>query len=195
MRRWITLLALPVVLMLMGCGNSQEDISSEPCYFYFSLANHPASILRNSLTGINSFVRVRCGYRSTASGARVMHVYVGAFGANAEEDNTITSELELRHDYVLGVYNLLYIGYSTGDNKLMAYDGQCPNCYGETGLTRYALDWSHSGLYVRCSSCGREYDLNNRGFVVDGNGKALIRYNVGVVNTVNGEALLVTSAR
>lgn len=195
MRRWIILLALPVVLMLMGCGNSQEDISSEPCYFYFSLANHPASILRNSLTGINSFVRVRCGYRSTASGARVMHVYVGAFGANAEEDNTITSELELRHDYVLGVYNLLYIGYSTGDNKLMAYDGQCPNCYGETGLTRYALDWSHSGLYVRCSSCGREYDLNNRGFVVDGNGKALIRYNAGVVNTVNGEALLVTSAR
>ncbi len=195
MRKWTLFLVLTLVLGLCGCSNSQEDVSTEPCYFYFSLANHPASIIHNSLTGINSFVRVRCGYRSTATGARVMHVYASMYGSSAEEDNTITSELELRHTYVLGVYNLLYIGFSTGDERLMAYDGQCPNCYYETGLTRYPLEWSHSGLYLKCANCGREYNLNNRGFVVDGSGRALSRYNVGVVSTVNGDALLVSSAQ
>lgn len=181
-------LTVLVAVMLAACSNSEEDVSRDTCYFYFNLNNHPASIIRNSLTGINSFVRVHCAYKSTGTSGRVLHLYASMYGDKSEEDNAI--ELELRRPYVLGLYNLLYIGWSTGDNALMAYDGQCPVCYDETGLTRYPLQWSNSGLYLKCSNCGREYDLNNRGFAINNTGR-LKRYIVSAA----GGILLVHNAQ
>ena len=71
--------------------------------------------------------------------------------------------------YALGPNNCIIIGTSSYENRLIAYDGQCPNCLTEKGGTNYPLTWQKNGLQLHCGKCGRSYDVNN-GVVADGDG-------------------------
>lgn len=93
----------------------------------------------------------------------------------------------------LGVYNEtgIIVGYGNLDYPatFYAYDSQCPNCYGDTGLPRYSLSMDTDGT-AECGSCHRKYDMSNQGLVVNGDaGRGMMRYHAtvtgGVLNVNN----------
>lgn len=73
--------------------------------------------------------------------------------------------------FIIGRANVPEVGQS--DLPLMAYDRACPNCYKES--ISKSLDFGSYGRVV-CPRCRRQYDLNNAGYVVEGQGDKLVRY-------------------
>lgn len=64
-----------------------------------------------------------------------------------------------------------------GQFTLAAYDLVCPECFISTSIQR-SLGVAQNG-WAACSRCGRSYDLNNGGIVVQGEtGRKLLRYHV-----------------
>lgn len=62
--------------------------------------------------------------------------------------------------------------------SLLCFDRVCPNCYRENGITK-PLVFAESTSLVKCNSCGRVYDLNNRGIIQSGDkGRKLMRYGI-----------------
>ena len=84
----------------------------------------------------------------------------------------------MRRTRVLGVYNKtgIIVGYGNLSSPAVfyCYDSQCPNCYAETNMMNYKLEFDSRGI-ATCPKCKREYDLNNNGLPSTG-GKKLIKY-------------------
>ncbi|MDO4715093.1 MAG: hypothetical protein Q4A44_02275 [Bacteroidales bacterium] len=78
--------------------------------------------------------------------------------------------------FIIGRSNVPTIGQT--ELPLVAYDRACPTCYREH--ISKSLDFATYGR-VRCPRCHRFYDLNNAGYVIDGEGEKLIRYRCRLV--------------
>jgi len=76
--------------------------------------------------------------------------------------------------FIVGVTNIPEIGNDLA--SLVAYDLACPYCY-EKDLIISSLQYDGYG-FVKCTRCGRRYNLNNGGIVVNGIGPKLIRYKI-----------------
>ena len=90
------------------------------------------------------------------------------------------TELERKSNFVLGLSGLI-VGtpimaeqLSTQAN-VVCYDLACANCYEEASITRNLT--LRESQRAECSRCGRRYDLNTQGIVIDGpTGRSLFRY-------------------
>ena len=81
---------------------------------------------------------------------------------------------------ILGVNNesgvIVGFGLLSDPPVFYAYDAQCPNCYENDSRPRYLLSMTSDGK-AKCSRCGRTYDMNNSGIIIDGGpGEKLYRY-------------------
>ena len=153
---------------------TESNISREyACYFVFDTSQHPMPC---QLTGILGNPGHFCKVESSMLGG-VRHLKTTRNFDNATEDILLRTEKERQTTLALGANNCIIIGTSSYENRLVAYDGQCPNCLKEKSGTNYPLTWQQNGLQLHCAKCGRSYDVNN-GVVASGDGgKQLLTYN------------------
>lgn len=168
-------------MLLASCGGDEMYNSDIFCYFAYNTSIHNTGLLWATVQPSNygQFVFVSA---PVTGGVR----YVVAENSSGETDRVaITTASETRLTYSLGANDGLIIGRNT-DGLLVAYDRQCPNCSREQSLYRYALSFNTSGQSVHCSTCKRDYDLNNNGSSNNG-GRKLDQY----IASYNGSMLIV----
>lgn len=184
-------LAITVVVVagsMVSC--SEDNVTSEystryHCYFRFNTSWHNACPLNSCLNRVSPglFCMVNLKMQND-----VKHLKVTLYGGQTD-DVALTTEEERRVQCTLGADNGLIIGCSTLNNgDLYAFDAQCPNCL---KTSKYVtLKWYDKSSWVKCDACKRSYDLNNSGFVVEGeSGDKLLRYR----SSYDGTYLLVTN--
>ena len=160
-------------VVFMGCQGDEAVSHDYRCYFVFDTSLHP---LPCQLTGILGNSGHFCKVEATVSGG-VRHLKTTRNYDGAIEDIILRTAKESQVTLALGANNCIIIGTSSYDSRLIAYDGQCPNCLKEYGGIRYPLIWQKNGLQLHCAKCNRSYDVNN-GVITDGNkGKQLAAYN------------------
>ncbi len=174
-----------VTIALSSCNADNEYCTKYSCYFLFYTQYHTTS---NIISAINplapgTFVKI-----SLKRISNITHVYVYGYGVS-NEDTQLTTDKE-NYPYTSGLYlganNSIIVGYSMYGG-LCAYDGQCPNCLESSSSTNFPLTWDNSGQSVKCSKCGRCYNLST-GTVSSGNaGIQLLKYRA----TYDGTALIV----
>lgn len=197
--RGVTSLSLPLgglgvglffaLFFLCSCSNSEFEYSNNRCYFVFDNAQHNDPTLTSALIASSpgTFCRIfikgnkRFGFESNRG---------------LKSESVMNSEDALR-TCILGVWDEsgIIVGYGNLSFELYAYDAQCPNCYAETNMPRYALSMSDIG-HATCKTCKRVYDMNNGGIVIDqgkGNDKKLIRYRVSYSDTGTRRVLTVNN--
>ena len=83
---------------------------------------------------------------------------------------------EAQKQFILGLNNGIIVGFQTlntdsPNGGFMAYDQQCPNCVRNENNTvnpNYRIQMSDNGI-ATCGKCGKKYDLNNGGIILNGN--------------------------
>ena len=180
-KRMCRIMALPLLMvcylssitMLSSCEVESAVSHNYRCYFVFDTSLHPIPC---QLTGILGNPGHFCKVESEFVGG-VHHLKTTRNYDGSTEDVVLTTEKESQVTLSLGANNCIIIGTSSYENRLIAYDGQCPNCIEEYGGTRYPLTWQNNGLQLNCARCKRSYDVNN-GVVTSGaGGKQLSAYN------------------
>jgi hypothetical protein len=90
------------------------------------------------------------------------------------------TELERKSNFVLGLSGLI-VGTPimaeqlTTQANVVCFDLACANCYEEASITRNLT--LRESQRAECPRCGRRYDLNTQGIVIDGpTGRSLFRY-------------------
>ena len=163
-------------IILSSCTADEYEYTTDwQCYFLFDTSIHNVCILNNALNPMSS--GVFCMVRQEPKND-VLHLKMQLQDGKTTDDVAITTAAELRRSCILGASNGIVIGYSTLDQQLYAFDLQCPNCLkANYPYTKYAMQWTNNGLWLKCNHCHRSYDLNNRGVVASGDdGLKLLRY-------------------
>jgi hypothetical protein len=99
---------------------------------------------------------------------------------NATQDISLTTQRETQVAFYLGANDCIIIGVSSYEiGKLVAYDGQCPNCLSDYTGINYPLTWQNNGQLLHCAKCDRSYDVNSgmRARGDAGNHDRLLTYN------------------
>jgi len=170
--------ALVALLSVVSSCNVEDEYSTDYlCHFVFYSQYHAGNIIGGSVNeaSMGQFVKI-----STTVSGNISYI-TAELASGQSEKIAITSEIETRvfSTYELGAHNALIVGNSIYGG-LYAYDGQCPNCLASYSTTKFPLSWTKDsmvGQWVKCSKCGRSYDLNNSGVVADGDGGlSLLRY-------------------
>lgn len=169
-------------LCLASCAADETEYStSYQCYFMFDTTYHPNSFIKTCVEPLTS--GTFCIVTKAPLDGSAYRLNVTPCSGHADPDDIKTAE-ETRRSCILGCNNGLIIGRSTLNNvELYAFDLMCPNCLNASLYKKTAF--AHNGLWAKCSYCGRSYDLNNRGVVVEGDpGNKLLRYRASYSGTV-----------
>ena len=160
-------------LLLASC-TAENNISRDyRCYFVFDTSLHPQPCQLTAILGNSGHF---CKIESSFEGG-VRHLKTTRNYDNAVEDITLRTEKERQVTLALGANNCIIIGTSSYELRLVAYDGQCPNCLTDYNGNNYPLTWQKNGLQLHCAKCDRSYDVNN-GVVASGKaGRNLLTYN------------------
>ena len=169
-------MSLIVILSLSACNAEDAVYREYRCYFLFDTQLHPMPC---QLTGIignpGHFCHVEASLEQGIRHIKTTRNYDGAV-----EDVPLTTDRENQQSCVLGANNCIIIGTSSYELRLVAYDGQCPNCLTDYNGNNYPLTWQKNGLQLHCAKCDRSYDVNN-GVVASGKGgRGLLFYNAAL---------------
>ncbi len=179
-------------LLTVSCTTDNE-YSSEPCYFVFDNSVHQNSALASAM--ISTSPGVFCHVTETVVSGATYFEFENNQGLS---ESSIANAIDLQRTRRIGRQNGLIVGYGNADITspvFYAYDAQCPACYTGTGLTDRTLNMSNNGI-ASCSNCGRSYDMNNGGYLSSGgqdndaDGNKLTRYRV---STTGAYGMLVVS--
>lgn len=171
------------LLTLCSCTGESDFDTSYPCYFTYDMTLHNTGVIKDVMASPGLFAYV---YRQTKNG--VQYVCAQMNDGKTSDQTAITTAKENYQNWRLGVGNGLIVGCSTF-GEAYAFDHQCPNCTTGTTSTGAPLTWASSGSQVECKKCGCLYQLNNNGYVVEGEGRKLIKYHV----TYTGSMLIVSN--
>lgn len=158
---------------LVSCGKSEFEFSSTPCYVFIDNSVHQNPVLASGLTRYSgTFVTIST---TTKSGARYF-TFKDNHGKHSESRFNAYDE---RRSLQIGKNGSIVVGYGNSvDGILFAYDLECPNCFDPNALPLKSrpLSISENGV-ASCPVCHRKYDMNNGGFITDGDkGNKLTRY-------------------
>lgn len=168
-------LFLLFVLLLASCGDSQHEYTVNVAYFVFDNSKHQDATLAAAMN-VNSpgiFCRVT---QSMQAGATLFN-----FENNAGVTSSVAANaLDQQRRVILGHNNGLIVGYGNLSTPAVfyVYDRECPNCFDPTAIPMKSkpLSMSNNGL-ATCGVCHRQYDMNNGGNIVNGDGgNKLTRY-------------------
>lgn len=169
------------MLALSACSGEFEYSSPYRCFFRFDNKIHQNGLIASALTPYsNVFVKI-----SKKVSGGVNYVVLSTSDGQKSEDVAITTEIENYANYELGANNGIIVGYSTMNEKYVAFDAQCRNCYSNAGAytPNRPLTWTKNTTEVKCDHCGRRYDLNMNGVVSsDEGGEKLWQYHVTCTN-------------
>ena len=167
-------------LIFFSCESDSSVSRDYRCYFVFDTSLHPIPC---QLTGILANPGHFCKVEASMSDG-VRHLKTTRNYDGATEDVIIRTEKERQVNLMLGANNSIIIGTVSYDNRLVAYDGQCPNCLQDYSGTYFPLSWNKNGLQLQCGKCSRSYDVNN-GVVASGEGgRQLLTYYASFDGTV-----------
>ena len=163
---------LSLSVALSACQGEDSISRSYRCNFIFDTSLHPMPCQLTAIMGNpGHFCKIQS---NMVNGIR--HLKTTRNYDNATEDITLSTEKERQMTYALGANNCIIVGTSSYENRLVAYDGQCPNCLYDYNSINYPLTWQQNGLQLHCAKCGRSYDVNN-GVVASGEGgRQLLAY-------------------
>lgn len=173
-RAW-ALAAFTILAGLTSCGDSENEYTTKTCYFIFDNSIHTdatlAAAMNPSAPGI--FCQVTMAVRSGAT----YYDFVNNAGVSSSK---IQNAVDTRRTLILGYNNGIIVGYGALEipAPFYAYDRECPNCFDPSALPMksYPLSMTSNGI-ATCGKCHRQYDMNNNGFITDGEkGKRLTRY-------------------
>lgn len=164
MKAWKIALAV----LLCACS-ADSEYSSDPCYFAYQNQYYLDPALASAM---DSQVRgVFCQITESQSGGAIYLNFLNNSGLSSKQKET---SLELTAGYVLGVNNGIIVGFqtfnTTPNGGFAAYDLQCPNClrkHSSAYNPRYQLTMESSGI-ATCKTCGKRYDMNTAGMVLNG---------------------------
>lgn len=162
-----------LTMMFSSCGEAEFEYSSAPCYLILDNSLHQDATLASALTQYSgTYVTITI---ITKSGARYFS-FTNNVGKHTE---SIFNAYDERRSLLLGYNGGLIVGFGNSvDGILYTYDRECPNCFDPNMLTLKSrpLSVSENGI-AKCGYCKRQYDLNNGGFISNGDkGKKLTRY-------------------
>ncbi len=162
-----------LTMMFSSCGEAEFEYSSAPCYLIIDNSLHHDATLASALTQYSgTYVTITI---TTKSGARYFS-FTNNVGKHTE---SIFNAYDERRSLLLGYNGGLIVGFDNSvDGILYAYDRECPNCFDPNMLPLKSrpLSVSENGI-AKCSYCKRQYNLNNGGFISNGDkGKKLTRY-------------------
>ena len=162
-----------LTMMFSSCGEAEFEYSSAPCYLSIDNSLHHDATLASALTQYSgTYVTITI---TTKSGARYFS-FTNNVGKHTE---SIFNAYDERRSLLLGYNGELIVGFGNSvDGILYAYDRECPNCFDPNMLPLKSrpLSVSENGI-AKCGYCKRQYDLNNGGFISNGDkGKKLTRY-------------------
>ena len=169
-----TLILTLLTATFASCGEAEFEYGSAPCYLIIDNSLHHDATLASALTRYsNTFVTITI---KTKSGARYFS-FTNNVGKHTE---SIFNAYDERRSLLLGYNGGLIVGFGNSvDGILYAYDRECPNCFDPNMLPLKSrpLSVSENGI-AKCGYCKRQYDLNNRGIISQGDkGKKMTRYN------------------
>ncbi len=161
--------------MLTSCGDAMFEYSSYPCYIVVDnslfLDASLASAMNSTAPGIF------CMVQKTMSGGAEQFSFSTNQGLSSTQ--TFTAK-EQRLNLIFGMNNGVIVGFGNLDYPatFYAYDRECPNCFDPNAVPVRSKPLSmQSNGHATCAACGRTYDMNNRGYVIDGDdGDPLTRY-------------------
>lgn len=168
-RQYIKLVLFCYSLLFVACGIKKEYA---PLRAFLHIENvSTLAPLYESLTGHGSFCRISfepSGYRCvTNRGSKAFRPFT-----QIDRLNPPVAVAGI----IVGLPNMPDLD---GGMHPIAYDGVCVNCYEELDKVVNVDFFKQGTAYVRCRSCKRVYDLNNKALVVEGQkGRPLYRYHL-----------------
>ena len=173
----LRLLTLSFILALAtACTDSEYEYSSHQAYLLLDNSTHLDATLSSALVQLSPGIFCRIYTKGD-------NYFYFESNQGLSSKSAMTA-VDLQRTLILGVYNAsgIIVGYGTLDYPatLYCYDNQCPNCYEQLSLPRYALTMDDTGI-ATCSKCSRSYNLNNGGIITEGGEEGdikLFRYRV-----------------
>ena len=166
-------------VLALACGDAQNEFSSARCFFVFDNAVHQNSVLSAAMT---PRAHVFATVKKTTTWVGGHQVIYLSFTSNqgGQTEASKANAVDLKRSILLGLGNGLVVGYGHLSDPLTfyAYDLECPNCFSAEVIPQkdFFLTIDGNGT-ATCSTCRRQYDLNNGGIITAGDrGHKLIRY-------------------
>jgi hypothetical protein len=162
-------LFLSVVCLLTSC-KADDEYSKHPCRFLYDNMIHNDATLASAMDAHSRGVFCMIS-ENTRAGVRYL-VFENSAGMTSQQVET-AQEVEAK--FILGLNNGIIVGFQTlntdgGSGGFVAYDVQCPNCVNRGHNTvnpSYRITMENSGI-ATCGKCGKKYDMNNGGIVLNG---------------------------
>lgn len=161
--------------VLCGCGNALDEFSHRPCRVVIDNSLHNDATLASAMNSQSK--GVFCVIRETIQGGAHQYSFSTNYG---QETSVLLNAIEIKQTRIIGMNNGVIVGFGNLDEPAIfyAYDRECPNCFNPYAIPIKSkpLNIDEKG-WATCRACNRIYDLNNRGFIIDGDkGQPLIRY-------------------
>ncbi len=161
---------LAVSCFLVGC-EADEEYSTHACRFSYNNMIHNDATLASAMDDKSRGVFCLIS-ENTRGGVRYL---LFENSAGMKSDPVVETAEEVEAKFILGLNNGIIVGFQTlnteGPNGGFAgYDVQCPNCVNRTGNTanpNFRVTMESSGI-ATCSKCGKKYDMNNGGIILNG---------------------------
>ncbi len=153
---------------LTSC-QADSEYSTWPCRFGYDNSLHLDPTLASAMTADSrgTFCRIS---ESVWGGAKYLN-FQSNQGQSSQQTETA---MEQQAKFVMGLNNGIIVGFqtmnTTPNGGFTAYDVQCPNCVrleNNTISPNYSVTMASTGV-ATCKKCGKRYDLNNGGIVLNG---------------------------
>ena len=157
-------------LHLFTSCEADQEYSTWPCRFSYNNQVHQdetlATALEKNSRGVFCLIT-----ESTRAGVK----YLNFRNSDGLETQKSESEEEVQARFILGLNNGIIVGFQTLNSDgayggFVGYDVQCPNCVRRENNTlnpNYRVSMASTGI-ATCSKCGKKYDMNNGGIVLNG---------------------------
>jgi hypothetical protein len=170
MRKTALLIFYPLALLCLLARAAEPEYSSWYCRFSYNNQIHNDATLATALDGASRGVFCLIT-ESTRAGVKYLH-FQNSDGLTSQKPE---SAEESQANFVLGLNNGIIVGFQTLNTDGMnggfvGYDVQCPNCVRRENNTispNYRVTMAGTGI-ATCSKCGRKYDMNNGGILLNG---------------------------
>ncbi len=160
---WLSILAC---MTLVSCKNAIDEYCHRPCYVVINNADHVDATLAAAMNNLSP--GVFCLIRKTISGGASQFSFSTNTGLSSTQ---LFTAKEQRMSLIFGLNNGVIVGYGNADYPatFYAYDYECPNCFDPDAVPVRSkpLTMDEKG-HATCKLCGRVYDLNNRGYIIEG---------------------------
>ena len=166
-------MGLTVAVLLTACGADPVFDNEYAPSFSFNVGWHKGCIIEDALSIAGTFVFISV---PTDGNPRFV---ITPSNPDREEVLLPVSEIERRALEAqrqspwgtMGINRRLLVGTSNFDG-LKAFDGHCPSCHAETGRRDYPLTWTENHQHVGCANCGRVYNPNGNGSLMNAKGSS-----------------------